>query len=258
MLELKNISFSYNKQNQEYEFSLKNVSFCLNRGEKIALMGANGSGKSTLIRCINGLLKPDKGQVIVDGVELVFPDTVLEIRKKVGMVFQYPDNQIVTTSVEREIAFGLENIGTGKREMDFKVQKAMEQFHLGKYRTRPPHLLSGGERQRLALASVLVMEPDYLILDEPTSLLDPAGREEILSTITAQAENEKKGVILVTQFPEEALEFDRVVILDSGEIVMQGTPDQVFSETDKIKSVGLDVPVKTELGKYLKELISGY
>jgi len=258
MIEIENLTFSYTAADGKELFSLKKISFTLKKGEKVALMGANGSGKTTFIRCINGLLRPSGGQVKVDNIPLMFPDTLYEIRRRVGMVFQNPDNQIVTTTVERELAFGMENIGLKRDEMKKRITEALKRFHLEEHRNRSPHLLSGGERQRLALASVWVMKPDYLILDEPTSLLDPVGRNEILSFIFKQANDVNMGILFVTQYPEEALGFDRLIVFNEGELAMSGKPIDVFRNVQEMRSLGLDIPASVELDLFLKEVDSEY
>jgi len=255
MLDVKNIAFSYSSHSDRTDFEMRDISFSLEKGEKVALMGANGSGKTTLIRCLNGLLKPLSGSVAADGILLTFPGTLYEIRRLVGMVFQNPDNQIVATSVERELAFGLENIGLPREDMEERIEQAIQKFHLEELRKRPPHLLSGGERQRLAIASVWVMKPGYLILDEPTSLLDPRGREEVLAIIDDQAEKGNMGVLLVTQFPLEAMRCDRLMIMKEGRLVMTGSPDVVFSSVSRVRSAGLDIPATIELDRYINGLV---
>jgi len=250
LIEARELVFYYpgNKSNP----ALRGISFRLKKGERVALMGSNGSGKTTLARCLNGLIRPSHGDVVVDGLSILDQKSIYRIRQKVGMVFQNPDNQIVTTTVLREIAFGLENLGVEHNEMMERVEAALSRFHLEPYRDTPPHLLSGGELQRLALASVWVMEPDYLILDEPTSLLDPSGRKEIARFIDDETEKRNIGTLLITQYPEEALSFDRLIVIERGEIVMSGRPYEVFSNGDLMRGVGLRVPVEIELRGYLK------
>ncbi len=248
MIQVKNLKFRY--PGDKSTFALRGVSFNLSPGEKVALMGANGSGKTTFVRCLNGLLKPLFGEVLVDGISLKNTEMLYEIRRRVGMVFQNPDNQIVTTTVVREIAFGLENLGIPTEEMKKRVEEAIYHFHLEEYRNTPPHLLSGGERQRLALASVWVMEPRYLILDEPTSLLDPQGREEILDFLEKEVKTRKIGILLVTQYPEEALICDRLVVMNRGKIVFDKAPETVFQNIEKLYQIGVGVPVNMELECY--------
>jgi energy-coupling factor transport system ATP-binding protein len=228
--------------------ALRGVSFALSPGVWAACMGANGSGKTTLLHCLNGLLKPASGRVEVDGFCSDDPPALVDVRSRVGMVFQNPDNQIVATTVEREIAFGLENLGVGNAEMRRKVEDALRRFSLAPYRSVSPNLLSGGERQRLALASVWVMDPRYLVLDEPTSLLDPAGKAACFSLIRGVMKTRRVGVLMVTQYPEEALECDRLIVMDQGRIVLDGKPREVFRRRALLKRLGLNVPVEAELG----------
>ncbi|MFH1943365.1 MAG: ATP-binding cassette domain-containing protein [bacterium] len=235
----------------ESSFALRGVSFTLEAGERVALMGANGSGKTTFVRCLNGLLKPISGDVCVDGMTTHDEKRMYDIRRSVGMVFQNPDNQIVATTVVREIAFGLENLGIPVDVMHERVEEALGRFHLEDYRDSPPHFLSGGERQRLAFAAVYVMRPLYLVLDEPTSLLDPRGREEVLRMVEREAEENQMGILLVTQYPEETLAFDRLVIMDAGEIVLEGPPRAVFQHEEDLGRLGLSIPVEITLGKWV-------
>lgn len=252
MIEVKGLDYQY--PGSESGFALRGVSFQLEVGEWISLMGANGSGKTTLLRCLNGLLKPVSGDVLVDGLSTKNDRLLLDIRQRVGMVFQNPDNQIVATTVVREIAFGLENIGIPHDEMKRRVEEALYGFRLEPYRHTPPHLLSGGERQRLALASVWVMNPNYLILDEPTSLLDPQSRLEILQLLQEVHSKREIGILFVTQFPEESLITDRLTIMDKGSIVMDESPDHIFQQVDEMRRIGLGVPVEIELEKYIQEI----
>ncbi len=251
MIEVIKITYQY--PGGESTFTLRGVSFQLNRGERVALMGANGSGKTTFIRCLNGLLIPREGEVCVDGHSTRDASQIYEVRRLVGMAFQNPDNQIVATTVDRELAFGMENIGIPTDEMKKRVSEALERFHMESYRTTAPHLLSGGERQKLALASIWVMRPKYLVLDEPTSLLDPQGRREVLELIRRESDEGKIGVLLVTQFPEEALGFDRLVIMDKGEIVLDGPPHLLFQH-EELESMGLAVPTEIALETYWEKL----
>ena len=255
MIKVNDLQFQY--PGKGTVFALRGVSFSLEPGQRVALMGANGSGKTTFVLCLNGLLQPQSGEVIVDGFSTKDEGSLYEIRKRVGMVFQNPDNQIVTTAVVREIAFGLENIGISNKDMVNRVEEAMELFHLTRYRDHPPHLLSGGERQRLALAAVWAMQPNYLVLDEPTSLLDPRGRTEFRSFIERAQMEKKKGILLVTQFPYETLDFDRLIIMDRGKIVMDGSPDEVFQNIHELRRLGLGIPVETELRSFIEELEHG-
>lgn len=245
-------ALTYGYPGSEAEPALRGLSLSLRRGEKTVLMGGNGSGKTTLLRCINGLLLPDSGDVTVDGLNTKDTEALHEIRRRVGMVFQNPDNQMVAATVIREIAFGLENIGIETDDMRERVDAALKRFHLEAYRDSAPHMLSGGEKQRLALASVWVLQPDFLILDEPTSLLDPNGRKEVLQRLGSLGEG--IGVLLVTQYPDEALLMDRLILMDRGRIVLDGTPGEVFSRVDMLKRLGLGIPVAIELDEYIQSI----
>lgn len=226
-------------------------------------MGANGSGKTTLVRCINGLLQPSQGEVLVDDLSTKDESNLNEIRRRVGMVFQNPENQIVSTTVEREIAFGLENLGIPHQKMHQIVDDMLEKFNLNEYRHHPPHLLSGGEMQRLALAAIVAMSPKYIIFDEPTSLLDPASRKLVLSLISDMhhKENNKTSnsitTLFITQFPEEALNLDRLLVLNNGRIAFDDRPDNIFQKVDELKNLGLNVPAEFEVNHYLKNISKG-
>lgn len=249
MIHVDQIHYTY--PGGESDFALRGISFSLKRGERTAMMGANGSGKSTFIRCLNGLILPDAGFVEVDGMRTDQSGHLFEVRRRVGMVFQNPDNQIVSTTVERELAFGMENIGLSREMMEERVDGALREFHLDEYRASPPHLLSGGERQRLALASVWVMQPDYLILDEPTSLLDPRGRSDVFACLEERFRSRDVGILFVTQFSAEAMRFDRLIIMDKGQIVEDGVPEQVFRKPARMKQLGLEIPADVALSDYL-------
>ncbi|MBN2416168.1 ATP-binding cassette domain-containing protein [bacterium] len=244
-------AITYTYPGSSGDAALRGVSFSMEPGERVALMGANGSGKTTLIRCLNGLFLPASGTVTVDEFRTDEPEHAYEVRRRVGMMFQNPDNQIVTTTVEREIAFGLENLGLPYDEMRERTETALIQFELSAYRDTPPHLLSGGERQRLALAAVWVMRPRYLILDEPTSLLDPRSRKEVMAVLERDMAD-RIGLLTVTQIPEEALACRRLVIMDRGAIVRDGSPADIFTDADRLRDLGLSVPVAVELESYLR------
>lgn len=254
MINIQDISYFYSSEEADQIAAIENINLQIREGEYVAMMGHNSSGKTTLARCLNALLIPQSGNVFIDRLCTSDEENILPIRKKVGMVFQNPDNQIVSTTVEREIAFGLENLGVPAQSIHHVVTAVLERFDLTRYRKYPPHLLSGGEKQRVALASVLAMNPKYLVLDEPTSMLDPKGRRELLGLLAEiKADNvEKKTtdqitIILITQFPEEALEADRLIILDKGTIAFDDHPKIVFQNVEKLKSIGLDVPVEFEI-----------
>lgn len=271
MIDIQDISYFYSSNNDNPIPALEKISLQIREGEYVAIMGHNTSGKTTLARCLNALLIPQSGKVYVDRLCTSKEENILPIRKKVGMVFQNPDNQIVSTTVEREIAFGLENLGVPTEMIHQVVTAILERFDLTKYRTYPPHLLSGGEKQRVALASVLAMNPKYLVLDEPTSMLDPKGRRELLDLLAEiKSDNVEKRItnqitiILITQFPEEALEADRLVIMEKGTIVFDDDPKIVFQNVEKIKEIGLEVPVEFEIMPlllekgYSSELLEGF
>lgn len=258
MIKVQNISFSYPTDENCEHYVLENVSLDIHPGESIAVMGHNGSGKTTFARCLNGLLLPTKGRVVVDGKDTQKPEFAIEIKKCVGMVFQNPDNQIVSATVEREIAFGLENLGVSYQEMHRIVDEMLLKFHLDLHRRKSPHYISGGEKQRLALASVMAMQPRYLVLDEPTSLLDPKSRNEImdiLENIHGHAKENPITTILITQFPEEALFADRLIIFHDGQIVMDDNPNRIFQNDKALTDIGLEPPASIKVTNILKSLI---
>ena len=261
MIEIQDVSYYYGSENENQVRALDRINLQIREGEYVAIMGHNSSGKTTFARCLNALLIPQSGKVIVDQLSTSEEQNILPIRKKVGMVFQNPDNQIVSTTVEREIAFGLENLGVPVETMQNVVAAILERFDLTQYRAYPPHLLSGGEKQRVALASVLAMNPKYLVLDEPTSMLDPKGRHDLLDLLSEiKTDNLEKRttdqitIILVTQFPEEALEADRLIIMEKGKIIFDDRPKIVFQNVEKLKETGLDVPVEFEIIPLLIEM----
>jgi energy-coupling factor transporter ATPase len=233
--------------------ALDDINLTFEKGKSVAIIGSNGSGKTTLARLLNALLLPTAGQVIVDGKDTQNKDSQKLIRLKVGMVFQNPDNQLISTSVEREIAFGLENLALPYEEMGKRVRWALYFFHLKEYINYPPHELSGGEKQRVALASVLSMQPEYLVLDEPTSLLDPKGKREVMSQVQRLSKQKNVTVIHITQFPEEAIIADRVLVMHKGRIVLDGSPKDVFKQKNKLKEIGLEPPLSIEMASELSQ-----
>lgn len=261
MIRLQNVIFEYDSEDDQQSRALDHINLEIREGEYISIMGRNSSGKTTLVRCLNGLLIPNHGEVIVDNIVTSDTDRLSIIRRKVGMVFQNPENQIVSTTVEREIAFGLENLGVSTEIMHRVVSATLERFKLHQYRKHPPYLLSGGEKQRLALAAVMAMNPKYLILDEPTSMLDPKGRQELLELLfEIKQDNRSKNttdqitIIFVTQYPEEALESDRLIVMNKGTIIFDDAPDVVFQHVAQMKQIGLEVPVEFEIVPLLVEL----
>ncbi len=257
MLYADQISFAYKKhdendENEEY-IALNEINLKVKPGEFLAIIGHNGSGKSTLAKHFNAILIPSKGQVLVDGINTKESKRLWEIRQRAGMVFQNPDNQIVATIVEEDVAFGPENIGIPPAEIRKRVDDALDTVNMRDYAQHGPHLLSGGQKQRVAIAGILAMKPKCIILDEPTAMLDPSGRREVLDTIKKLNVEENITIVLITHFMEEAVNADRVVVMENGRIVMEGTPREVFSRVKEIKDLGLDVPEMTELAYELKE-----
>ncbi len=246
MIRVKDLCYTYQNSNH----GLSNINLNIQNREFIALVGSNGSGKTTLARCLNGLLLPNSGRVVVDDMDTCNRDQIYQIRRKVGMVFQNPDNQIVSATVEREIAFGLENLGVPPLEMKARVERMLLQFDLQHLRKKSPHYLSGGEKQRLALAGIMAMQPSYLILDEPTSLLDPRARKEILNTLEKM--RQKMAVILITQFPQEALMADRLVVMHNGTLFSDDKPSEFFSRFDSIAQLGLEPPMRLKIERELR------
>lgn len=248
-IEVKNVVFGYDTQgeNDRPKTVLNDVSFSVNKGEFVALLGHNGSGKSTLAKMFNGILEPENGNVIVEGMDTKNTDSILEIRKHIGLVLQNPDNQIVASIVEEDVAFGPENLGIPPQEIRKRVDKALKAVDMYEYRKHAPYKLSGGQKQRVAIAGIIAMEPNCIVLDEPTAMLDPQGRKEVMDTI--QKLNRDKGItiILITHYMDEAVMADRVLILDDGKVIMDDTPRNVFKNVEFLKTHSLDVPQATEL-----------
>ena len=253
MISIKNLSFKYDYEDENAIQILKDINLEIKEGEFVALLGHNGSGKSTLAKLINGLLLPGQGDVLVDGMNTGSEEEIWDIRRTAGMVFQNPDNQLVATIVEDEVAFGPENMGVEPSEIRRRVDRALEDVGMVDYKKNAPHLLSGGQKQRVAIAGILAMSPKYIILDEPTAMLDPSGRREVMDTLIKLNKEEGKTIILITHYMEEAAISDRVVVMEDGSMVLSGTPREVFSQVDKIKRLGLDVPQVTELAYELKK-----
>ncbi len=232
---------------------LKDVNLSIKQGEFVAVLGHNGSGKSTFAKHLNAVLLPTTGKVYVDGIDTADEERLFDIRQHVGMVFQNPDNQIVATIVEEDVAFALENLGVEPKEIRRRVDEALKQVEMYEYREHAPHQLSGGQKQRVAIAGILAMRPDCIVLDEPTAMLDPKGRREVLKTIRELNRQFGTTVILITHYMDEAVQAGRVVVMDDGKILLDGTPKEVFSKVELLKSVGLDVPQVTELIYELKQ-----
>lgn len=249
-IQVDDVSYSYSTAKEV--FALKNVSLSVKKGEFLCILGANGSGKSTLAKHLNGLLLPTKGQVIVEGLNTQHSDFIWEIRNKVGMVFQNPDNQIVASVVEEEVAFGLENLGVPSVEIRAKVDEALKLVGMAKYRQRGTQFLSGGQKQLVCIAGVMAMEPDCLVLDEPTAMLDPQGRQEVLKTVRLLNRERKITVVLITHNMEESLLADRIIVMAQGQKMQEGTPREVFLPEQAVKKAGLEVPVMIELANRLR------
>ena len=222
-------------------------------GSFVAILGHNGCGKSTLAKHFNAILLPSGGSVQVYGMDTRDEALLLEIRRSVGMVFQNPDNQIVATVVEEDVAFGLENLGVEPHEIQRRVYQALKAVNMTEYATHAPHMLSGGQKQRVAIAGVLAMKPEVILMDEPTAMLDPSGRREVMETVERLHKEEGMTVVLITHFMDEALRGDRVAVMEKGQIVLEGAPRQVFAQVDELKRIGLDVPPMMELSQRLKK-----
>lgn len=251
LIKFDNVSFSYETEdengNPKTEKVLENFNFSIEEGSFVAILGHNGSGKSTVAKLTNGILFADEGTVTVDSILARDDDTIYDIRKTVGMVFQNPDNQIVSSIVEEDVAFGVENIGIPSDECRKRVDEALKTVGMYEYRLRTPSKLSGGQKQRVAIAGIIAMKPKCIVLDEPTAMLDPSGRKEVIDTVMKLNREEGITIVLITHYMDEAVKADRVVVMDDGKIKLDGTPEQVFSDTNKIKSLSLEVPQSTEL-----------
>ena len=233
--------------------ALDDINLNIKKGEFLVVLGHNGSGKSTLAKHINALLLPTGGKVIVDGLDVDEENLLWEIRRKAGMVFQNPDNQLVATIVEEDVAFGPENLGIDPKEIRKRVDESRKQVGMLEYKKHAPHLLSGGQKQRIAIAGILAMRPECIILDEPTAMLDPSGRKEVINTIKKINKEFGITIILITHYMDEAVDADRVVVIDEGKLKLEGKPKEVFSQVKTMKQIGLDVPQVTELAYELKK-----
>lgn len=259
MIETKNLSFIYREEDMESgeikeEKVLKDINIEIKKGSFTAVLGHNGSGKSTLAKHFNAILLPSGGKVYVKGMDTADENNIFNIRQSAGMVFQNPDNQMVAALVEDEVAFAPENLGVEPKEIRRRVDECLEIVNMTKYARSSPSKLSGGQKQRVAIASVLAMNPEILILDEPTAMLDPKGRSEVIKTIKMLNEEKDITVVLITHYMDEAAQADRTVVIDDGEIVLDGTPKEVFKNVEKLKSLGLDVPQVTELAYELRKM----
>ena len=248
-IKFENVSFRYENAEDEPEFplALKNINLTVNKGELVAVLGHNGSGKSTLAKLTNAILVPESGKVSVVGMDTSDEDLKYEIRRKVGMVFQNPDNQIVATIVEDDVAFGPENLGVDPDEIRKRVDESLKAVEMYEMREAEPHNLSGGQKQRVAIAGILAMHTDGIVFDEPTAMLDPRGRQAVMDTILKINKEQGKTVMFITHFMDEAVQADRVIVVNNGEIMTDGTPREVFGDVDRLKKAGLDVPQAREL-----------
>lgn len=257
-IEIKDLHFSYVNDLEEPPVKmevLKGINLNIEKGEFVAVLGHNGSGKSTLAKCINAINLPESGAVYVNGMDTLDENNLLPIREKVGMVFQNPDNQIVATIVEEDVAFALENMGVEPNEIRRRVDEALKTVGMYEYRLHAPHKLSGGQKQRVAIAGIIAMKPDCILLDEPTAMLDPHGRDEVMKTVKMLNE-QGVTIVLITHYMEEAAQAQRVVVIDGGEVIMDNVPKKIFSNVETMKNLGLDVPQVTELCWELKR--AGY
>lgn len=251
LIEFKNVNFSYvvddDEENKVTVDVLKNFNLTIEKGSFVAILGHNGSGKSTTAKLINGINIAQSGEVIVDGQKVEDNDTIFDIRRKVGMVFQNPDNQIVSSIVEEDVAFGVENLGVEPKEIRKRVDNALKTVGMYEHRLKTPNKLSGGQKQRVAVAGIIAMKPMCIVLDEPTAMLDPSGRREVMNTVKKLNKEEGITIVLITHYMDEAVQADRVVVMDDGQIKLDDTPRNVFAKVDEIKALGLDVPQSTEL-----------
>lgn len=254
MISIEKLNFIYSANEESSEkYAVEDIDLNIKEGEFIAILGHNGSGKSTIAKHINALLLPSRGKVVVDGLDTLNSDYLWDIRSNVGMVFQNPDNQFVATIVEEEVAFGPENLGVLPSEIRKRVDESLEKVGMSEYTKKSTHMLSGGQKQRIAIAGVLAMHPKCIVFDEPTAMLDPLGRKEVMKNIKELNSKNGMTIVLITHYMDEAAEADRVIVVDDGHIVLQGKPKNVFSEVETIKKLGLDVPQVTELAYELRK-----
>lgn len=255
ILEFQNVSFRYegSSEKEQLPLAVRDVSFAVKKGDFVAILGHNGSGKSTLAKLSNSILLPESGKVLVNGMDTADESLSYDIRRTVGVVFQNPDNQIVASVVEEDVAFGPENLGVPPEEIRKRVDNALKAVGMYEYRKHEPHKLSGGQKQRVAIAGMIAMLPECIVLDEPTAMLDPRGRKEVMDTILKLNREMGMTVVFITHFMEEAVRASRVIVMDNAEILMDGTPREVFRQADRVKAAGLDVPKPTELARALQK-----
>lgn len=258
MIDAKKIVFEYIRRDEEGNVesitkALDEVSLSVKKGDFVAILGHNGSGKSTMAKHINAILTPSEGTLYVNGMDTREEEHLWDIRQSAGMVFQNPDNQIIATVVEEDVGFGPENLGVPTEEIWERVEKSLKAVGMYEYRTHSPNKLSGGQKQRVAIAGIMAMKPECIVLDEPTAMLDPNGRKEVIRTVRELNRQEKVTVLLITHYMEEVIHADHVIVMDDGKVVMQGTPREIFSQVDQLKSYRMDVPQITELAYELKK-----
>lgn len=252
IVSVEDISFEYITEDTKFK-AIDKLSLHVKQGEFVVVIGHNGSGKSTLSKNLNAILMPTSGSIYINGLNTKEEDKLWDIRQTAGMVFQNPDNQIVATIVEEDVAFGPENLGIDPPEIRKRVEESLKSVGMYEMRGRQPHLLSGGQKQRVAIAGIIAMKPKCIIFDEATAMLDPSGRKEVMKTIKRLNKEENISIMHITHFMEEAVDADRVVVMEKGRKVLEGTPKEVFSQVERLKNIGLDVPYMTELSKELKE-----
>lgn len=254
MIKIEEVTFEYKREHDQVSVkAIDGISAEIEKGSFTAIIGRNGSGKSTLAKNINALLVPEEGHLYVDGMDTKDENLLWEIRQKAGMVFQNPDNQMVSAIVEDDVAFGPENMGVDPEEIRIRVDAALEAVGMYEFRKKAPHMLSGGQKQRVAIAGVIAMLPDCIVFDEPTAMLDPKGRRDVLKIIDRLNKHEKKTIVLITHFMEEAAAADRILIMHDGKIEMDGTPREIFCRVEELKALGLAVPFPTELAYRLRK-----
>jgi len=249
LINVENVTFSYDKKHD----ILKNVSLTVEKGEYVVILGHNGSGKSTLAKLLNALLIPDEGEVTVDGFSSKDKKSLFEIRKRVGIVFQNPDNQLVASIVEDDVAFGPENLGVERKEIGERIDFALSAVNMTEFKKASPTRLSGGQKQRIAIAGVLALKPEVIVLDESTAMLDPVGRKEVLDVVKRLNKENNVTVIAITHYMDEAVDADKIVVLSHGEEVMLGTPKQIFKDKDKLEAIGLELPEAVKIANSLRE-----
>lgn len=250
---IENVYSHYTMEDDTKKIVLDDISLDIRRGEFLAILGRNGSGKSTLAKHLNAILLPSGGKVWVDGMDTSDEELLFEIRRRVGMVFQNPDNQLVSSVVEDDIAFGPENLGVSREEIRARVDEALEAVGLTEYKNRSPHMLSGGQKQRVAIAGIIAMRPDVVVLDEPTAMLDPQGRDEVMETMMLLNKGIHMTVVLITHFMEEAIMADRVCVLSDGKLALSGSPASVFSEEETLQKLGLTLPPAAAIAQGLRK-----